>query len=447
MKDPAFVYPKGRFVFKGAANKVGKRILYLQYTVEQRPVFRTTGIPVSPSNWDSRKQIIRKSEPDAEKLNDLLHARKCNSDLLVERHCREGNLLTISTMKRILEGTYEPRMPAARIDFFQYAENLYKMRYESQEISWKTYYGSQSMFRSFKKFCVETRRDPVLPLGAIDVDLINRYKRWCVEAGNQIQSINKKLVPISVTVKYAADNDLLPRSIAAMVEGAYYPEKKKRYGSGENPVPAGEEDVNYLTDEMMDRLLDFYGHVRRRDTRDYIELFLFSFHACGMRISDLVTLEWGQVDLGRGVIVKELVKTKTPITVPLNEPAVKILTHWKKRRLNRRFVFNLLPEDFSLKDDAALSRAIDYKNRAIRTSLNAVGEKIGVPFKLGMHVARHTFAVKALNTSGISIHMISRLLGHSSVLVTEKVYAKFLTETLTKEVREKLSFPEYGISY
>jgi integrase len=108
---------------------------------------------------------------------------------------------------------------------------------------------------------------------------------------------------------------------------------------------------------------------------------------------------------------------------------------------------HLLPEDFSLKDDAALSRAIDYKNRAIRTSLNAVGEKIGVPFKLGMHVARHTFAVKALNTSGISIHMISRLLGHSSVLVTEKVYAKFLTETLTKEVREKLSFPEYGISY
>lgn len=446
MKDSAFVYPKGRFVFKGTANKMGKKILYLQYTVEHRPVFRTTGVPVNPSNWDSQRQIIRKT-PGADHLNDLLHARKCQADLLVERHCREGNVLTISTMKRILEGTYEARQSARHTDFFQYAENLYKIRYESQSISYKTMYGNLSMLRSFKQFCKEDRHDSFLPLGAIDMDLINRYKHWCIAKGNQIQSINKKLVPISVSVKYAADNDLLPRSVAAMVESTYYQEKKKRYGTAENGQGTGEEEINYLTDDMMKRLLELYRGTRRSETKDYIELFLFSFHACGMRISDIVTLEWRQIDLDRGIIAKELVKTKTAVTIPLNRPATEILVRWKKRRLNRRFVFNLLPADFSLQDDAALSKAIDYKNRAIRTSLNAVGEKIGVPFKLGMHVARHTFAVMALNDTGISIHMISRLLGHSSVVVTEKVYAKFLTSTLTKEVREKLSFPQYGINY
>ena len=68
-----------------------------------------------------------------------------------------------------------------------------------------------------------------------------------------------------------------------------------------------------------------------------------------------------------------------------------------------------------------------------------VGNKMGLPFHLTMHVARHTFAVMALNR-GVTIHMISRLLGHSSIITTEKVYAEFLPDTVTEEVKNKLSF-------
>ncbi|WP_441293882.1 hypothetical protein [Alistipes sp. CAG:268] len=45
----------------------------------------------------------------------------------------------------------------------------------------------------------------------------------------------------------------------------------------------------------------------------------------------------------------------------------------------------------------------------------------------------------ALNR-GVTIHMISRLLGHSSIITTEKVYAEFLPDTITEEVKTKLSF-------
>ena len=71
--------------------------------------------------------------------------------------------------------------------------------------------------------------------------------------------------------------------------------------------------------------------------------------------------------------------------------------------------------------------------------VNEVGNKMGLPFHLTMHVARHTFAVMALNR-GVTIHMISRLLGHSSIITTEKVYAEFLPDTVTEEVKNKLSF-------
>ena len=58
------------------------------------------------------------------------------------------------------------------------------------------------------------------------------------------------------------------------------------------------------------------------------------------------------------------------------------------------------------------------------------------------HVARHTFAVMALNR-GISLHMISQLLGHGSIITTEKVYAQFLPDTINDAVRNQLAFGSF----
>lgn len=73
---------------------------------------------------------------------------------------------------------------------------------------------------------------------------------------------------------------------------------------------------------------------------------------------------------------------------------------------------------------------------------------LALAFYFILHQSRHTFAVFALN-NGVDVHKVSRLLAHSSVMVTEKVYAKFLPETLQKEVETKLNFdftPDYNIA-
>ena len=140
-----------------------------------------------------------------------------------------------------------------------------------------------------------------------------------------------------------------------------------------------------------------------------------------------------------------LVKTKTPITIPLSAPALEILGRWKASSRNPRFVFDQLPVTFDLLDDAVLAHVTDSRNHAVRLTLNKIGERLGLPFPLGMHVARHTFAVMALNSRNVNVHIISNLLGHSSVVVTEKVYAKFLISTLSSELRQHLTFAEYSL--
>ena len=48
------------------------------------------------------------------------------------------------------------------------------------------------------------------------------------------------------------------------------------------------------------------------------------------------------------------------------------------------------------------------------------------------HSIRHLFATKALN-DGIRVEIVSRILGHASVDLTLKIYAKLLTETMQRE--------------
>ena len=73
-------------------------------------------------------------------------------------------------------------------------------------------------------------------------------------------------------------------------------------------------------------------------------------------------------------------------------------------------------------------------SKRLSQALNVVGDELGFK-KLNFHMARHSFAVLALN-GGLAMSVVSRLLGHGSTDVTEKVYAKFLPETLASEVEK-----------
>lgn len=121
----------------------------------------------------------------------------------------------------------------------------------------------------------------------------------------------------------------------------------------------------------------------------------------------------------------------------MNDEGIAILDKWKG--INSRFVFDMLPEDFDLSDERSLKIKRLSKNRNIQQSLKSVGQKMNLPFNLTIHVARHTFAVMAIQ-NGINIYKLSKLMGHSSVITTEKVYEEFIPEQLNEDVRTRMKF-------
>ena len=129
--------------------------------------------------------------------------------------------------------------------------------------------------------------------------------------------------------------------------------------------------------------------------------FLFACYT-GLRISDLRSLSWGDVQRDPLAISVIQQKTKERVSIPLAPIAWKIIDD---RRLHKA----------GEKMFPALSQS--------RTNLNQYlvtwAKKAGLEKPLGFHVARRTFGTFALQYGG-DLATVSRLLGHTSLKHTQR---------------------------
>ena len=88
------------------------------------------------------------------------------------------------------------------------------------------------------------------------------------------------------------------------------------------------------------------------------------------------------------------------------------------------FVFGLLDED-DLGDPTRMRSRLGARSALVRKKLYEVTESLGLP-RVGPHAARHSLA-EHLRQSGTSVYDISKVLGHSSLQVTER-YLRSLDE-------------------
>ena len=142
--------------------------------------------------------------------------------------------------------------------------------------------------------------------------------------------------------------------------------------------------------------------------------FLFACF-CGLRISDIIKLKWGDIRKSEGKAYIDLTMTKTQhsLHLPINSNA----EQW-------------LPERDGAKSDEMVFDLpqIATINYHIRKWAKSANISKGVCF----HVSRHTFAT-ALLTMGADIYTTSKLLGHTNVTTTQ-VYAEIVNKKKNEAV-------------
>lgn len=422
--------PRGHFVFRNAPNAKGERALNLQYVCNGVPVYKSTGIFLHPDMWNATTQEVRSRCPDATRINRRLKEFRNSIDEQIE-NCDE--VITVDVLRSIIKGTYG--QTGKDTPFIQYAMKLNETRYQQGKIGYSTYYNATLNLQHFKRYFLEAHI-PEPRVSNITIGMVDGFKEWNLTSAKMKskEAVNKKLTPIIKAARYAADNGLLDAKTATAISESYLDTKTRKY-EGETEG----KDVRYLDERQMSRVKELYDTIHDVRRLRILDMFLFAYYACGLRVSDIITLEWSHINFEDRVLVKQVVKTKNTLRIPLCDEAMDILRKYQKENKNPRFVFNCLPADFNLDDPARLDTCLKSNNRNFQTSLRTIGKKLGLPFNLTMHCSRHSFAVQALN-NGMDVHVISTLMGHSSIMATEKVYAKFLNKTLDQALIDKMPF-------
>lgn len=163
-------------------------------------------------------------------------------------------------------------------------------------------------------------------------------------------------------------------------------------------------DYNVLSKEEIDHLYSItFEQPRLTEIRD---IFVFQCYT-GLSYSDLTTLT--KTDITNDVIIKRRQKTDVQYVIPVLPIAKEILEKYNYT----------LPT---------------ISNQKYNQWLKVLGELSGLKKNLHSHLARHSFACLLLN-GGVDMKTISRTLGHSSMKITEKIYATMNNDTVVNNVR------------
>jgi len=138
-------------------------------------------------------------------------------------------------------------------------------------------------------------------------------------------------------------------------------------------------------------------------------------YAAGLRVSELVGLDWDAVDLS-GRVLRVIGKGGKERMVPFGKPAAESLEIWSQAWEAIRARQHATADD----DPIFLNhRGGRLSARSVRRILDRYVPTTGLPADLHPHTLRHTFATHLLE-GGADLRAIQELLGHSSLATTQK---------------------------
>ncbi len=251
--------------------------------------------------------------------------------------------------------------------------------------------------------------DAALQPGDVDHLLFRRYLAHLGQAGLARSSIGRKVAAWRSFYRFLARENIVPANPLGRVQGpkqmkklppTLYPDEVKAVIEAPGDTPAGLRD----------------------------RAFLETLYAGGIRVSELVGLDLGDLDLAAGFI-RVLGKGNKERIVPLGSYAVRAL---KKYLDDGR---PLLLEGG--KDETAVF--LNYRGgrltvRGVRKILNKYLDQLARERNISPHTFRHCFATHLLN-AGADLRAVQELLGHAR-LSTTQIYTRVTADRLQEVYRK-----------
>ncbi len=266
-------------------------------------------------------------------------------------------------------------------------------------------------------------------------DTLASYKEDLKSLANFLKDQDyNELTPkdIEKYLKYLHENNLKAKSIARHISSlrTYFKFLNKSKIITNNPMQGidlpkiNKTLPDVWTVEEISKLLD----MELKTPNDYRNKAIMELlYATGLRISELVNLEYVNLDLENDFL-RIMGKGKKERVVPIGEIAMDYLKlyleeyrpYFVKKEQNNYIFLNYLGKKIS--------------RQGVFKILDDIQLKSGINKNISPHTLRHSFATHLLN-NGVDLRVIQELLGHDDISTTE-IYTHVANEQIKKDYEE-----------
>lgn len=385
-----FVLNKSKVNSKGFC-PIGCRITYNK----KRKAF-STGLFVSPKHWNSRKQKILDSFEKSEFSNKQLSliSNAINQAFLILQIQEKD--FTVEDVYKLYKGE-KLEKEYHTVEYFEsYLEKLKSLiGIDLKQSTWNKFYYVKNDLVNFIKWKFKTND---YPLKKLQLQFLYDFEYYLKTVKKQKQvTINKSIQRFRKPIKVAVAENYLDKDPFAL----FKPKRVKK-------------EIVFLTKDELSSLEKYeFSQKRLQFVKN---LFVFCCYT-GLPYIELMNLKHNNIidgfDGNKWIKIKR-VKTSKELSIPLLPKALEILNYYNEEV----FVFPRI------------------SNQKYNSYLKEIASVLGTEKNLTTHIARKTFATTILLYNDVSMEIVSELLGHSNMSITQAHYGKVVQRKVSEEMNK-----------
>jgi integrase len=384
--------------------KNGTCSVKIKLTYNRKRRYFPTGVFLTPEQF---KKVIqpegngkRKSKENKAIYTDILFKlNKANE--IIEK-------LPVFTFDNFEQQYFEKRNVQNSV-FYAFDNYIEQLKNEKRIGTAESYTSTKKSLETFKKN---------LTFADITPKFLKKYEKWMLDNGKSITTVGVYLR--SLRSVFNLNN----------IDKSLYPFGE---GRGKYSIPTGKNTKKALTIDEISKIYNYKApeNSTKEMAKDY---WLFLYLSNGMNVKDFCLLKWeninGDVLTYTREKTKRSQKESKKISVALKPETWDIIKKWGQTSLLKNvYIFPHLKSDMTAENQQA---TIKQLTKTINKYMKQIAYELNIDKDCTTYFARHSFAT-VLKRSGANTELISELLGHSSVLVTNSYLDSFEKEFIQEQ--------------
>ena len=382
------------FRYHSRETETGEAPLYCRLWHESKRKIFSIGFKVTRNKWNQNKQIATGKSEMTQRINTQMEVIKKKLVGIETKLIMEGS-------EDILEDMYALYIGKTTVSrsFITLFEERYMTAKRMEGIKFKksTLDKFKDVLELVRAYIKKSYHASDIPMNKVNFKFISGLEDYLLTVRRQKPvTINKNMQRVKQVTTYAMKCNYI--KVDPFIDHA--------------PLKV-EKELVFLTTEELHKLESYqFAQERLAKVRD---LYLFSVYT-GLAYHEAFALQKKHIIMAfdkKFWIEMKREKTGKGISVPLLPQAMKIMEKY----------------DNGGDKEAHVLPAIS--NQKMNSYLKEITEIVGINKKLTHHTARKTFATTILLYNDVPIEIVSKLLGHSSIAVTQKHYAKVVNKKVS----------------